>query len=310
MMATDSSKFPTWFIAFALVFLLVSAVPSRADVNTGSHPCVDGTYVNEGLSCCLCSAGQYLEDHCTADLQYGVCKKCGPNTYSSQPNKEKNCERCTSCTQISANLEVAESCTAAKNAKCQCQKEHYCSSGIEPCRICEPCKKCGAEGIKVDCTAKNNTVCNDPIEKGINAGTIAGSIIGVLLVIGLALFAFFCWKKKSGSRNLTNEDPEERKPINVPEWDLQPNLYAIAEAIGWADMCMVATCSKVPDTVISACERDNPHDTQQQTVELLKNWEERQGRQAPKKLIAILQTNGKQSKAEKVGDILSRPHTV
>ncbi|XP_068577198.1 tumor necrosis factor receptor superfamily member 6-like isoform X2 [Cebidichthys violaceus] len=161
-MDAASSKFPVWFIAFVLLSLHVYVAEGRNE----SNPCVDGTYDHGGRRCCLCNAGQYLKEHCTTDLQYGKCENCAPKMYSSQPNDLDSCEPCTSCSQPNANLEEKEPCTSGSDAKCRCKKDHYCSSGTETCRICNPCREC-PEGIKVACSASNNTVCNEKIE-GVN----------------------------------------------------------------------------------------------------------------------------------------------
>nr|AAL08415.1 hypothetical protein [Takifugu rubripes] len=83
--------------------------------------CVDGTYKHDGRDCCLCAAGLYLVEHCTKTLEYGKCEACKVDTYSN-------------------NLEEDEPCTPARNRKCRCRKDHYCSSKLEICRLCNPCK--------------------------------------------------------------------------------------------------------------------------------------------------------------------------
>uniref|UniRef100_A0A8P4K0R2 Tumor necrosis factor receptor superfamily member 6 n=1 Tax=Dicentrarchus labrax TaxID=13489 RepID=A0A8P4K0R2_DICLA len=88
--------------------------------------------------------------------------------------------------------------------------------------------------------------------------------------------------------------------------DLQPYLPDIAEAMGWKDMKYVAIRSKIPMTAIESCQLDHPHDSKEQTVKLLMIWVEKQGSDAAKNLLEILQRSGKRRKAENVKDILSR----
>ncbi|XP_029305026.1 tumor necrosis factor receptor superfamily member 6-like [Cottoperca gobio] len=315
-MADNSSKFPAWFIFFVLFFLHVDC--SSAEGKNTSHTCIDGTYEHGGATCCLCSAGMYVKEHCNT-AQQGKCESCNRGTYSSHPNNEEFCEPCISCSHPNANLEVDEPCTRARNAKCRCKKDHYCSSGTETCKICYPCKEC-TEGIKVACTANNNTVCNDNIEGGNNAKMIVGITVPiVILVLGLGL-GFALWKNKHKrdrrgkhtqvqlGNGSAEAHVEEMAAFNVPLQELEARLPDIAEAIGWRDMRDVARRSNVSNTIIEDCQRNHPGEAQEQTFELLQKWVERQGKDASKNLIQSLQRSGTISKAEHVISILNRPN--
>ncbi|KAM6922869.1 uncharacterized protein fas [Lycodopsis pacificus] len=285
-MDAASSKFPVWFIAFVLLSTHVYVAEGR---NESSNLCVDGTYIDSGRTCCRCGTGQYVKDHCTTALQYGKCETCPTKTYSSQPNYLNSCEPCTSCSQPNANLKEKEPCTFAVDTKCQCKQDHYCSSGTETCRLCNPCKEC-PKGIKVACSARNNTVCNDKIEEVNNNGVIIGSVLGSLIAaLVIAVLAFLYMRK--------------RYP---PVVDLQPHhLPDIADVIGWKDMRDIARRSGIPDNDIESCKLNHQNDSQEQTHQLLKIWMERQGREDSKNLIKALEENGKRAKAEKVQKILS-----
>lgn len=87
--------------------------------------------------------------------------------------------------------------------------------------------------------------------------------------------------------------------------DIQPHLPDIAEAIGWKDMKVVAMCSKIPHPIIEACQQNHPHDSQEQTIELLMKFVERNGKKAPNNLVQFLEKSGKRDKAERVTSILS-----
>ncbi|XP_049456059.1 tumor necrosis factor receptor superfamily member 26 isoform X1 [Epinephelus fuscoguttatus] len=313
-MGADSTKFPAWFFTFNVILLCVSASLSSAQLTTGSRTCNDGTYEHNGRICCLCGAGLYLEQHCTMNLQVGICKTCDPGTYNSQPNSQRSCEPCTSCTQPNANLEVDERCTPARDTKCRCKKDHYCSSGPETCRICYPCKECGPKGVKVACTARNDTVCNEKTDGGDNTGMIVGIVGAVLavLVLGLGLAAY-CWKIRNGRKRQPITEREmngnardvEMQPLAVPVLDLQPHLHKLAEVIGWKDMHYVATQSHITPAVIQSCQLDHIR-SQDQTYQLLEIWVEKQGRNASKKLVEILQKGDKKGAVDRVMEILSR----
>ncbi|XP_034408489.1 tumor necrosis factor receptor superfamily member 23 [Cyclopterus lumpus] len=304
-MAAASTGFPVWCISCVLVSLLAHVATSAAEGNS-SLTCVDGIYEHGGGICCLCGAGQYLKEHCTTSEQYGECELCTRNTYRSLPNSLDSCEPCTSCSQPNANLVVKQACTSAIDAKCQCKKDHYCSSGTETCIICNPCKEC-PKGIKVACTSNNNTVCNE-IEGKPHIGLIMGIV--AILVIGLGLLALFYIRKRYQRRHQIPSVPSAADPemqhLAAPVVDLQPHLSDIADIIGWRDMQVVALRSRMENATIESCRLDHPHNSQEQTLQLLQIWVESQGNEASRILIQSLQNSSRRGKAEKVKDILSR----
>lgn len=89
--------------------------------------------------------------------------------------------------------------------------------------------------------------------------------------------------------------------------DLQRHLPDIADVIGWKDMQEIAMRSCIPSATIDSFKLSHPSDSQEQTLQLLRSWTERQGEGAGKKLFEILQNSGKRLKAKKVREILSRP---
>ncbi|XP_041803368.1 tumor necrosis factor receptor superfamily member 6 [Chelmon rostratus] len=302
-MAVATDKFPVLVIAFGLFSHHVSVVVSSQ--------CVDGTYEHDGRDCCLCPPGQHLVEHCTTNLEVGKCDPCDPGTYSSHPTAEMSCDLCTSCSQPSENLEEDEPCTVAQDRKCRCQKDHYCVSSTDICRLCHRCKQCGTEGIKVPCAGHNDTVCNDKIEGGVSGGKITGIVFAVIVIIaigGLAVFFFKKRRRQQPQAELTNGNATdvERQNLRVSDVDLQPLLPDIAEVIGWKDMQDVAMRSGMLNATIDACKLDHPGDSQEQTLQLLRIWQESQGREAGLNLIESLGKSGKKSKAGQVRDILLR----
>uniref|UniRef100_A0A8D3BFA2 Apoptosis-mediating surface antigen FAS n=1 Tax=Scophthalmus maximus TaxID=52904 RepID=A0A8D3BFA2_SCOMX len=255
----------------------VSLHPVKGLFRNRRQVCTDGTYKHEGRTCCLCAAGRRLESHCSAADDYGKCVLCDSGTYNSHPNALQRCEPCRSCEHPDANLEEEENCTPARNAKCRCQKDHFCISDTENCRICHACRICGTEGVRVDCTATNNTVCNERSEVVL----CFVALIPILNSLCCSLIA-----------------------------DLHLHLPDIAAILGWKDMKDVAMRSGISTTAIDSCKLDHPNNSEEQTLQLLVKWVEKQGMGASKDLIEILQKSDKHFKAEKVKEILQNDSTA
>ncbi|KAK5854128.1 hypothetical protein PBY51_015224 [Eleginops maclovinus] len=309
MVAADSSKFPSWVFIAVLVFLLTVDLSSAQGE---LQQCVDGTYEHEGATCCLCGAGTFVERHCTTS-QPRICTNCAERTYSSHPHYQESCEPCTSCSHTNANLEVDEPCTRARDATCRCKKDHFCSIGKETCRICYLCKKC-TDGVKVACTATNDTVCNDKIEGGTNTGMIAGIIVPIVLIL-IGLLVFIWIRKHNRKGNNTPDEERNGGPAGVledlslkePLLALGPNLPDIANIIGWKTMKDVAIRSCMLETTIENCKLNHVGDVQEQTLQLLQEFVQKEGGQALTTLIQNMKNGGHRKKAEMVIAKLTPP---
>ncbi|XP_057705137.1 tumor necrosis factor receptor superfamily member 6 isoform X2 [Corythoichthys intestinalis] len=271
--------------------------------------CADGMYQHDKTTCCLCAIGQRLKEHCTAaspkDTQ---CEQCEPGTYNSQPNQDKSCKRCTSCSHKNAALEVETTCTRGRDTKCRCKANHYCISvGTKGCTTCSPCTECGLEGVRVACNATHDTVCNAKLERRAYVYT------GVAVALAIIVVAVFIYRnrklkhcKQQFSRNSATVEfnREQMEPFNIPQTDPLPYLPAIAEVIGWKTMTRVAYKSGMNHVTIENCELDQQHDSQERTLQLLRIWVEQQGMDAMKTLVQILHDKHKYQ-AQKVSHILS-----
>lgn len=90
------------------------------------------------------------------------------------------------------------------------------------------------------------------------------------------------------------------------EIDLEPYFPDLVKVIGWKDMRDIALRSSILETCVESCQLNHPGDADEQTLELLRIWNEKQGRGAGNKLKQILQNIDKKLKAQKVTDILLR----
>ncbi|XP_033956680.1 tumor necrosis factor receptor superfamily member 23-like isoform X1 [Pseudochaenichthys georgianus] len=296
MKTAYSSKFPSWFFIVGLVSL--RSVDFTSAIRE-TQQCVVGTYEHEGVTCCVCGAGMFVESHCTT-TQPGKCTSCREGTYSSHPNFQESCEPCTSCSHLYDNLELDVTCTRARDATCRCKNNYFCSIGKETCKICYPCKEC-TEGVKVACTTTNNTVCSEKTEGGTNTGLIVGLTVSIALILILGLLVFF-W---IGTCNRNNTPDEERNGCGLEspfltEPLLDRDLPDIAEIIGWTDMKAIATRSGMLDTAIENCKLNHVGDAREQTLALLQEFVQKEGSQARTTLIQTLQKSGKRRIAEMV----------
>ncbi|XP_024152628.1 tumor necrosis factor receptor superfamily member 6 [Oryzias melastigma] len=283
------------WVYFFLIFLIWT-LTSSALTEAPNDGCADGTYQHEGVTCCLCGPGQKVLKHCTRNPNDGDCGFCEEGkTYREEPTSETTCEPCDSCSHPNANLEVVEQCTTSRNSKCGCQKDYYCDSK-ESCVVCHSCKTCESTGVKIACNGTSNTVCND--SKGGSAGTIAGIIIPILIILGV-IGGILYWKKKKGKTNGEDEpDSEELEYLN--EVNIEPHLSDIAQVLGWKDMRYIARKSEISNTVIETCKLNHPNDTEESTFELLKTWLEKTGSSGLRSLVQILQKSGKKQKKERI----------
>uniref|UniRef100_A0A3Q0R2B9 Tumor necrosis factor receptor superfamily member 6 n=1 Tax=Amphilophus citrinellus TaxID=61819 RepID=A0A3Q0R2B9_AMPCI len=228
--------------------------------------CADGSYELEGRTCCLCSAGQRVKEHCTPDSQNdGQCEHCENGTYNSVANFQETCQPCTSCSHPNAHLEEEEPCTIVRNTKCRCKKHHFCSS--KECTICHPCKIC----------AINST--------------------STLLIVLMLL----CAVKKHDFIQGTI-----RALMILYNVNLEPLLPDTAKELGWKDMRSVAGHTGVTVTVTESCKMEHPNDPKEQTLQLLRRWVGKEDRDAANKLIRTLKNKDKKGKAQKISDIVSK----
>lgn len=281
-----------------IVICLLTCQTQGRVVRIKRQDCPDGTH-DQG-SCCNCGPGQKLKKPCT-ELVQTECELCeGGKEYQSHANYLETCEPCSSCSQINANLEVDQHCTPYKNTVCKCKKNHYCSSGTQPCQICEPCQECGTEGVKEACSATTNTIC-----KGSNATAITlGVLIPLALVAACLYGGVYMWKKRQANiaaSNGVSTGPQEEEPFIV---NLRPHIADIAKVIQWKlmrDLAMKSGMSHSVDT----CKNDYPNDSLERTILLLEKWVEKEAMNASEKLIGFLKKNNENAKAEEVKRILT-----
>lgn len=245
-----------------------------------------------------------------------MCEFCQDGHFNPQPNYERNCHRCTSCSQRSENLEVDTPCTIARDTRCRCKQHHFCHSFNEGiCILCHPCIQCGPEGIKHQCTGSNNTVCNDKTE--VSGGGDATTIVVAVLLTLAALTAVLVWfvlRRRKQQRSMMGNPasfqpvpapaPHEVEVEILPNVDLRSYVSDIVDVLGWSDMKEIATRSDFPQTTIENCYEDHKDQARERTYDLLLQWMEFEGREASQKLIQVLKRMNRRGKVEKIQALL------
>ncbi|XP_061913944.1 uncharacterized protein LOC133657061 isoform X2 [Entelurus aequoreus] len=273
--------------------------------------CADGVYLHDKTTCCLCAAGQSLKEHCTSASPLDrKCEVCEPNTFRSSPNQQETCARCTSCSHPDAYLEVDTACTRASDTKCRCKARHYCTSlSDQGCKLCHPCRECGAKSVKVACAAAHDTVCNDISEARRHLGaTLAATVFIVVVLCCVVARKRLCKKRTPTDPNANKtegNDPdgdttEESVLLHQRDKDPLAHLPEIAGVVGWKTMRRVAMKSGMSHVAIEDCELNCPTDSEERTQQLLRKWVERQGKDAMKNLVETLEKINHKDTRQKV----------
>nr|XP_055028843.1 tumor necrosis factor receptor superfamily member 6 [Misgurnus anguillicaudatus]XP_055028844.1 tumor necrosis factor receptor superfamily member 6 [Misgurnus anguillicaudatus] len=169
-------------------------------------------------------------------------------------------------------MEIKETCSLVSDTVCVCTEGHYCDKG-DLCQICNACDTCEGRGVKIHCTATNNTVCNHAVDSN---GNIIGAVIGVLGTLFIvALIVFVLWRKKICFKDRTEEETDTLdRLIDV---DLNPYLLDIASIMKPSLMRNVARRTGMPRVDIEQHQENHPNDVKEQTYRLLQGWYEFQG---------------------------------
>ncbi|XP_041867040.1 tumor necrosis factor receptor superfamily member 6 isoform X2 [Melanotaenia boesemani] len=298
-----------WF-SICCAFFVLFIVNNESLASSSNSSCSDGVDPNDG--CCLCPAGQRVKQRCTATSQT-VCELCERGTYNAPSSLEK-CQPCTSCAHPNANLEEAEACSPGRDTKCRCKKDYFCGSDTEPCKLCHLCTTCGSEGIKQDCNATSDRVCNDentatnvPIVPIVSV-VLVSVLVLIALIVGVGIWRWKTQRKKKsiGDQEQQNESAMEMQDLQVPDVDLEPLVPELSEKLGWTVMKDVAISSKISKIAIDNCVRNHQGNSQEQTCELLGIWIEKVGHGGSRELIRILRKLEKKATADKVLDMLMR----
>ncbi|XP_020776953.2 tumor necrosis factor receptor superfamily member 6 [Boleophthalmus pectinirostris] len=291
------------FLYVVLAVCMLASQTEEGRVRVRRQGCRYDTYSYEERFCCKCGPGFRVKEHCTIQSETDCVPCITGKEYQSQPNQEKTCEPCTSCEHPHANLVVDRQCTPSVDSTCKCKENHYCSSGAESCKTCEPCQSC-SEGIKVACSATNNTICNDK-PQGNTVAIVLGTMGGIAVIFAVALLLYFKKKRKPERNNILNVNENEPEQSTHLLGSLGPHIPKVAEVIGWPNMRNLAMQSQISKGRIESCEQDHPTSSVERTIALMRIWEEKESRKSSEKLVQYLRQIHQNSTAEQVQSILS-----
>lgn len=91
------------------------------------------------------------------------------------------------------------------------------------------------------------------------------------------------------------------------EINLLPYLPDIADIIGWNDMEDIAISTNISPVTIESIQIDYRNNSREQTLHLLRDFNEKHSKEAARKLITMLRRKGKNDKARRVQQLLASP---
>ncbi|KAK6487560.1 tumor necrosis factor receptor superfamily member 6-like isoform X2 [Huso huso] len=237
---------------------------------------------NNGLCCQMCTEGQQLKEDCTTEHGNPTCVQCPLGTYTSYPNYLTECEFCRVCDKENGLVEELP-CSITSNRKCRCVKGFYCDAKTD-CFHCKPCQKCVNSEIEKECTQTNNTVCKPRAESDNNWWIFLIVLPIVAVAVILVIGSFYCWITKKlcfGKKYKLEVDENRTHTIEVdpllPDIDLQPHLYFIANTVGFSETRKFLLTNGFSKGEVENIVGNNPNSVRDQAFELWAEWYQRHG---------------------------------
>ncbi|XP_015984712.2 tumor necrosis factor receptor superfamily member 6 isoform X2 [Rousettus aegyptiacus] len=257
----------------------------------------------EGEFCCqLCPPGTRKDTGCTTDRGKPGCVPCPEGEeYTDKAHYSSKCRRCRIC-DGEQGLEVEKNCTQIQNTQCRCKSNFFCD--IPPCEHCNPCDTC-EHGISENCTPTNNTKC-----KGSRLDLLW--LLLLLLIPILILAGLRIWKRKrQGRNNVGRHESTASIPkmvsMNFSDIDLSKYITTIAEQMKITQVREFVRKNGINEAKIDEIRNDNPQDTAEQKVQLLRNWYQLHGKKdAYCTLIQSLRKAKLCVLAEKIQDMIQK----
>ncbi|XP_032464641.1 tumor necrosis factor receptor superfamily member 6 isoform X1 [Phocoena sinus] len=277
---------------------------------TKRESCNEGLYREHEFCCQPCPPGKRKNDDCKIDGGEPECVLCAEGEeYTDKNHHSYNCRRCRVC-DGEHGLEVEENCTRTQNTKCRCKPNFFCNVSL--CEHCNPCTTC-EHGIIEKCTPTSNTKCREVFQ---STGSRSNLHILWATLILIPISALIYREVKRRRRNRKNGHQKsiasntEMMPVNFTDIDLGKHIISIAEQMKITEVKEFVRKNGMEETKIDEIKHDNPQDTAEQKVQLLRNWYQSHGKKdAYCTLIKSLRKAKLHALAEKIQDIVQKDIT-
>ncbi|XP_067566178.1 tumor necrosis factor receptor superfamily member 6 isoform X6 [Pseudorca crassidens] len=277
---------------------------------TKRESCGEGLYREHEFCCQPCPPGKRKSDDCKIDGGEPECVLCAEGVeYTDKNHHSFNCRRCRVC-DGEHGLEVEKNCTRTQNTKCRCKPNFFCNVSL--CEHCNPCTTC-EHGIIEKCTPTSNTKCREVFQSTGSRSNLHG-LWALLIPILILIPALLLYRKvKRRRRNRKNGHQKSiasntvKTILYFSDIDLGKHIISIAEQMKITEVKEFVRKNGMEETKIDEIKHDNPQDTAEQKVQLLRNWYQSHGKKdAYCTLIKSLRKAKLHALAEKIQDIVQK----
>ncbi|XP_076691381.1 tumor necrosis factor receptor superfamily member 6 isoform X2 [Callospermophilus lateralis] len=269
----------------------------RENVTKAETQCSEGLYHGGQFCCQLCPPGTRKDADCTANGGKPICVPCQEGKeYTDNEHYSPKCRRCKFC-DGGHGLEVETNCTQTQNTKCRCKLNFYCETAV--CEHCDLCTTC-EHGIIEKCTPTSNTKCK---KESFNYNWLWFLLLLPLIAFGIN--RIFKYRSTNHGHHELLPNNREIEPMNFSDVDLSKYIISIAEEMTINQVREFVRKNGINEAKIDEIKNDNPQDTAEQKVQLLRNWYQFHGKKnAYNTLIKSLRKANLCALADKIQDFV------
>uniref|UniRef100_A0A8C3WDA0 Tumor necrosis factor receptor superfamily member 6 n=1 Tax=Catagonus wagneri TaxID=51154 RepID=A0A8C3WDA0_9CETA len=276
----------------------------KLNITKRESECPEGQH-REGQFCCQpCPPGQRKHADCRSPGGAPLCVPCSEGEeYTDENHHSSKCRRCSVC-DGEHGLEVEKNCTRTQNTKCRCKPNFFCNTS--QCEHCNPCTTC-EHGIIEHCTPTSNTKCKEGSRSNLHG------LWALLILIPISALVYTQVirrrrSKENGYQNRMASNAEDMPMIK--DVDLGKYITRIAEQMTITEVKDFVRKNGIEETKIDEIMHDNPKDTAEQKVQLLRKWYLSHGKKdAYCTLIQGLKKAKLSALADKINDIVQKDIT-
>uniref|UniRef100_A0A8D1A667 Tumor necrosis factor receptor superfamily member 6 n=1 Tax=Sus scrofa TaxID=9823 RepID=A0A8D1A667_PIG len=281
----------------------------KLNITKRESECPEGQH-REGQFCCQpCPPGKRKHADCASPGGAPQCVPCSEGEdYTDKNHHSSKCRRCRVC-DGEHGLEVEKNCTRTQNTKCRCKPNFFCHTS--QCEHCNPCTTC-EHGVIENCTPTSNTKCREVFQSAGSRSNLHW-LWALLILIPVPALVYRevkrrCRRKENGYQKPITSNVEEVPMIK--DVDLGKYITRIAEQMKITEVKDFVRKNGIEETKIDEIMHDNPKDTAEQKVQLLRNWYLYHGKKdAYCTLIQGLRKAKLSALADKINDIVQKDVT-